>query len=86
MIALFKGNETTPRKVWNYVLLGTNFGQVAKLGYVADSENLSPQTWRVRLGRAEGTLPIIYVNRNAATSTPYGGNTNSWAMITEIDD
>lgn len=86
VVALFKDNETTPAKVWNYALLGLNFGQIAKLSYVADINTLTAQTWRVRIGRAAGTYPLIYLNRNSQTATPYGGSTSSWIAITEIDN
>ena len=86
VVALFKDNETSPSKVWNYALLGLNFGQIAKLSYVADIDNLNSQTWRVRIGRAAGTYPLIYLNRNSQSSTPYGGATSSWIAITEIDN
>ena len=82
----FKGSETTPRKVWNYSLLGLNFGQSAKIGYVAEAEATTTQTWSVRVGRAAGTFPIIYVNRDSSTTLPYGGAASSWMSITEIDD
>ena len=85
VIALFKDSETTPRKVWNYSLLGMNMGQVAKMGYLVESTSMSSQTWRVRVGRAENTYPTIYINRNSQSSTPYGGATSSWMSITEID-
>jgi len=86
VMALFKNNETTPRKVWNYALMGLNFGQIAKIGFVADAQSTSAQTWKLRVGRAAGTYPIIYVNRDSSTSLPYGGATSSWMSITEIDD
>ncbi len=86
VLALFKNSETTPKKVWNYSLLGLNFGQVAKIGYVADAESTNTQTWRLRVGRASGTLPVIYVNRDSNTSQPYNGATSSWMSITEIDN
>jgi len=86
VLALFKNYETSPKKVWNYSLLGLNFGQVAKIGYVDDAETTISQTWRLRVGRALGTHPIIYVNRDSNTSQPYDGATSSWMSITEIDN
>jgi hypothetical protein len=85
VVALFKNNEWTPRKVWNYSLLGINMGQVAKIGFVAQAEGLGSQTWRVRVGRAANTYPIIYINRNIQTSIPYGGAASTWMSITEIE-
>jgi hypothetical protein len=85
VVALFKDSETTPKKVWNYSLLGLNFGQIAKIGYVAEAESTSAQIWKVRVGRAAGTFPIIYVNRDSSTNLPYGGAASSWMSITEID-
>tara|TARA_Y100001937_G_scaffold100427_1_gene137491 strand:+ start:374 stop:1141 length:768 start_codon:yes stop_codon:yes gene_type:complete len=86
VVALFKDSETTPKKVWNYSLLGLNFGQIAKIGYVAEANSTNQQKWRVRVGRAAGTFPIIYVNRDSSTNLPYGGAASSWMSITEIDD
>ena len=65
--------------------MGINFGQVAKLGIVEDSSSLSPQVWRVRVGRTHNTYPTIYINRSVESATPYGGATSSWMSITEID-
>ena len=55
-----------------------------ELGYVMDAGGTATQTWRVRVGRAENTYPIIYVNRNSETSVPYGGAASSWMSITEV--
>jgi len=85
VVALFKNNEATPKKVWSYALMGINFGQVAKLGVIEDSSSLTPQTWRVRVGRTHNTYPTIYINRSVESATPYGGATSSWMSITEID-
>jgi hypothetical protein len=86
VLALFKNWETTPKKVWNYSLLGLNFGQVAKIGFVADAGSTNTQTWRLRVGRVAGTFPVIYINRNSNTSIPYSGATSSWMSVTEIDN
>ena len=84
VVALFKDNETVPRKVWNYSLMGLNFGQIGKLGYVAPAIGTASQTWKVRLGRPDNTYATVYLNRNAQTGQPYGGATSSWMSITEI--
>ena len=86
VVALFKDNETTPAKAWNYALLGLNFGQIAKLSYVADINSLGTQVWKVRIGRSAGTFPLIYLNRNSQNATPYAGAASSWIAITEIDN
>ena len=86
VVALFKDSEAFPRKAWNFGLQGLNFGQVAKLTYVADIDTLSTQYWKVRIGRAAGTYPLIYLNRNSQTFNAYNGNTSSVMVITEIDN
>ncbi len=88
VVALFKDNETTPSKVWNYGLQGLNFGQIAKLTYIADASTVATQTWKVRVGRPTGTYNTVYVNMNSVSSNPYGSGleTSSWLGITEIDN
>ena len=84
VVALFKDNETTPKKVWNYMLMGLNLGQVARLGYVAPAVGTAQQTWKVKIGRPNNTYATVYYNRNSQTGSPYGGAASSWMSITEI--
>ena len=85
VLALYKDDLTTPQKVWNYGLMGYNLGQVAKLSLVVSAGYGGQQVWKLRVGRTPNTFPIIYINRDSNTATPYYGTPSSWMSITEIE-
>jgi len=86
VVGLFKNSESTPRRVWNYGLIGPTMGQMATLSYVAVAGTTSAQTWRVRLGRSESSFASVYLNRNSANANPYGLDiARSYMTITEIE-
>ena len=86
VVGLFKNNETTPTKVWNYGLIGPQMGQMAVLSHVATAGTTSAQTWRIRLGRSDSSFSTVYLNRNSTQTNPYGLDiATSYMTITEIE-
>jgi len=86
VVALYKDLETSPRRVWNYGLIGPQMGQMAVLSFVVTAGTVDSQTWRIRLGRAESSLSTVYLNRNSTQTNPYGLDiARSYMTITEIE-
>jgi len=86
VVGLFKDSETTPRRVWNYGLIGPQMGQMAVLSYVTTAGTTSNQTWRIRLGRSTNSYSTVYLNRNSTNANPYGTDiSRSYMTITEIE-
>ena len=86
VVALFKDSETSPRRVWNYSLIGPQMGHMAVLSFVATAGTTSSQTWRVRLGRSDSSLSTVYLNRNSTQTNPYGLDVaRSYMTVTEIE-
>ena len=86
VVALYKDLETTPRRVWNYALIGPQMGQMAVLSFVVTAGTTDSQTWRIRLGRAESSLSTVYLNRNSTETNPYGLDiARSYMTVTEIE-
>ena len=86
VVALFKDSETTPRRVWNFGLIGPTMGQMATLSYVVTAGTTSNQTWRIRLGRSDSSFSTVYLNRNSTNANPYGLDiSRSYMTVTEIE-
>jgi len=85
VVALFKGNETYPVKVWDFALLGEGMGTIAKLTYLVEASSTDSQTWRVRVGKSENSYATIYINRTLTHSVPFMGYTSSFISIKEIE-
>ena len=86
MVGLFKDSETTPRRVWNYGLIGPQMGQMAVLSFVATAGTTDSQTWRLRLGKSETSFATVYLNRNSTNTNPYGLDiARSYMTVTEIE-
>lgn len=86
VVGLFKDSETTPRRVWNYGLIGPQMGQMAVLSFVATAGTTDSQTWRLRLGKSETSFATVYLNRNSTNTNPYGLDiARSYMTVTEIE-
>ena len=86
VIALFKDSESSPRRVWNYGMIGLNMGTTASLTYVTTAGDVNAQNWRVRLGRTHTSFSTIYLNRNTNNDNPYGLDiAHSYVTIHEIE-
>jgi hypothetical protein len=86
VLALFKDSETSPRRVWNYGLIGPTMGQMATLSYVVTAGSTTNQTWRLRLGKTSSSFATVYLNRNLSNTNPYGLDVaRSYMTITEIE-
>ena len=86
VVALYKGSETTPRRVWNYGLIGPQMGQMAVLTYIDTAGTTDHQTWRVRLGTSSNSFSTVYLNRSFTSTNPYGIDVSrSYMTITEIE-
>ena len=83
---MFKDSETSPRRVWNYGLIGPTMGQMATLSYVVTAGSTTNQTWRLRLGKTSSSFATVYLNRNLSNTNPYGLDVaRSYMTITEIE-
>jgi len=86
IIALFKDGESSPRRVWNYGMIGLNMGTTANLTYVTTAGDVAAQNWKIRLGRTHTSFSTIYLNRNMSNNNPYGLDiAHSYMTIHEIE-
>lgn len=86
VVALFKDSESSPRKVWNYGMIGLNMGQMASMTYLETAGDTDWHTWKIRLGRTHTSASTIYLNRNINNNNPYGLDiAKSYLTVTEIE-